>query len=571
MVKRPFIFALTFLVTAVPSRGSADLAPVPVSNAEIRVTAQRVAYYADASTVRASGDVVVTMPDGVIVEGDEFSMDLALKRLLVAGHVSLHTPSGDFVGAAFAEFLAFRRGYFVPLEPAADRWTFLDGDYADPHKGRVMPGDAFSFPDLSGARPFVIGRSARIDPNDYAAFVPATILLLDTVDSVPLPAYVENYSDNPDFGVNSLSGATFDAPYAFAGSSNSLDTLHLRYDQSARVRGFASVELHRLFDGGYVVASLNPATQPTKQWNLVGYAATGARSAVAVTAQLFTTQFGLASPSSSSGFVDASWTRALRQSSVRVEVTQSYDTFVNSGPPDRPVQYGVAWAGFDEPIGASGFTYRLQSGLAVDHDAFGISGLPQANADMQYVGATVATPMFSGPLQTDIDATFQEQHEWISLRNQMDVQTSQLAAARRLSPRLFATLSAVIGGVRVDDPARVVISPSGISGFAPTPASPNGLPFLGAVTTGDRTTSRGYGLTLSWQPSIDFQLSAIVQKTSYSPVQEPFVAGPPQYQLSSTARFRVTRTLYLTIGRSYFFDWAGQAWSPQFSFQVSPR
>ena len=571
MVKRPFIFALTVLVSAVPSTGSADQAPVPVSSAVIGVTAHKVAYYADASTVRASGSVKVSMPDGVVIEGDEFSMNLSLKRLLVAGHVVLHTPAGDFIGAAFAEFLAFRRGYFVPLEPEADRWTFIDGNYADPHKGRVMPGDAFSLPDLSGARPYVVGRTAQIDPNDYASFTPAIVLLLDTVDSVPLPAYVENYSDNPDFGVNALSGATFDAPYDFAGSSTTLDTLHLRYDQTLPNSTFASVELHQLFGGGYFVESLNPATQPMKQWNLVGYAKTDARSALAVTAQLFTTQLGLASPSSSSGFVDVAWTRALPQSSARLEVTQSYDSLVSSGPPNHPIQYGIAWAGFDHPIGGSGFTYRLQSGFATDHDAFGIPGLAQTTAVMEYVGATVATPVYKGPLGTDVDAVYQEQHEWVSERNQLDVQTSQLALAKRLSSRLFVTLSAVIAGVRTQYPNRVVVSPSDITGFAPAPASPNGLPFLGAVTTAGRTTSRGYALTTSWQPSIDFQLSAVLQKTSYSPVQEPFVAGPPAYQFATAARFRVTRTLYLTVGRSYFFNWAGEGWSPQFSFQVSPR
>ena len=570
-MKRSFFLALAMLVSAIPSKAPADQAPLPVSNAVIRVAAEKVAYYADAATVRATGRVHVNMPDGVMIDGDEFSMNLSLKRLLVAGHVALHTPAGDFAGAAFAEFFAFRRGYFVPLDPEADRWTFLDDNYTDPHKGRVMPGDAFALPDLSAARPYVVGRSARIDPNDFAEFSPATVLLLDTVDSAPLPAYVENFSDNPDFGVNSLSGATFDAPYNFAGSANSLDTLHLRYDQTLPTKEFASVELHRLFAGGYMVASLNPATQPNKQWNLLGYAKTDARSAIAMTTQLFTTQRGLTSPSSSSGFVDLAWTRALPQSSARVEITQTYDSFVPSGPPNHPIQYGIAWAGFDHPIGGSGLTYRLQSGVAVDHDAFGVSTFPQTTVEMEYAGATVATPVYPGPLGTGIDAIYQEQHEWISLQNQVDVQSSQFAIAKPLSPRLFATLSAVVAGVRIQYPNRVVISPSGVTGFVPTPGSPNGLPFLGAVTTGDRTTSRAYALTMSWQPSIDFQLGATVQKNTYSPLQEPFVAGPPAYQLSSVARFRLTRTLYLTLGRSYYFGWAGERWSPQFSFQVSPR
>jgi len=196
----------------------------------------------------------------------------------------------------------------------------------------------------------------------------------------PLPVYVYNYSANQNFGVNSLSGASFDAPYAFDGSATTLDALHVRYDQNLPVKTFWSFEHHSVFgDTGYAVFSVNPASQPDKQWNLLGYDQAGARSAFTLNAQLFTVQSGLATPSSSSGFADAQFTHALAQSSLRLDLTQSYDTLIAAGQPDHPFVAGLQWTGYDQPLFKSGFTYRIQSGLANVHDAFGIAGTPLAD------------------------------------------------------------------------------------------------------------------------------------------------------------------------------------------------
>ena len=65
--------------------------------------------------------------NGFTVTGDAFSMDLKLNRFMVAGHVTLHDATGTVKGAAIADFLDFRRIYFVPVTGEPDRWTFLDG------------------------------------------------------------------------------------------------------------------------------------------------------------------------------------------------------------------------------------------------------------------------------------------------------------------------------------------------------------------------------------------------------------------------------------------------------------
>ncbi len=122
-------------------------------------------------------------------------MNLGLRRFLVAGHVRLQTKAGSMSGAAFADFLVFRRQYFVPLDPEADRWTFFNYDFANPKKGRQMPGDAFFIPDVSGTKPYIVGRAVTINASTYLRMTPATFVLLNgALWTTPLPPYTYNFS-----------------------------------------------------------------------------------------------------------------------------------------------------------------------------------------------------------------------------------------------------------------------------------------------------------------------------------------------------------------------------------------
>jgi hypothetical protein len=552
-----------------PAGVSADQQPIAVGHGLIAVAADRVAYYADAAIMQAHGNVRVTLGDGTAVEGDAFSMDLSLRRLLVVGHVRLETPAGAYSGAAFANFLPFRRAYFVPLDPSADRWTFLNGDYGHPEMGRVMPGDAFFLPDMSAARPYIVARSAVIDPSTYVEFKPAKIALLDGPYTPALPSFVDNFSQNPNFGVNALSGAAFDAPYAFRGSSYSLDAIHMRYDQKRTVKAFLSFEHHSVFgDGGYAVMSLNPATQLQKQWNLLGYDRVGERAGVALNTQLFTVQSGILQPSSASGFADLLVTRALSQSSLRLDITQIYDNLLNGATtPDHPFVAGFTWAGFDQPIAKTGFSYRARSGIAKEHNIFGISSLHPVDVSTRYVDATVYSPLVAGPFGTAINASVDAQRTWASFPNVMRSNTLTVSDGKRLAEKFYAVASVVVATVDTDSVNAAVVSPNVLTGFAPQPVSQNGLPvLLGSATVYPQTVSRTYVLATAWQPSSAFQFGLTLQKNRYSPAQLP-----PPYQLNAAFRTRLTKTLFVDVGRSYFFNWQNQGWSPQFTFQVSSQ
>ena len=358
-----------------PASVRAQPPAVPAAlTAPITVSANRVEYYGDAAIILARGNVRVTEPGGIIISGDAFAMNMGLRRFLVAGHVRLQTTAGDFVGAGYADFLVFRRQYFVPLDPQADRWTFFNYDFAHPSKGRQMPGDAFFIPDVTGIRPYIVARSVTVNPSTYVRFSPATFVLLDgLVWTPPLPPYTYNFSANQNFAVNGLSGASFDVPYNVAGSTNSLDAVHLRYDQQRADKVYASLEHHMLFHNGYAVLSLNPATQAAKQWNLLAYDRTSAASAINVDTQLFTYQYGLSRPLSSSGFADLQYLLAVRQSALRLDLTQQYSSLLAqpalgyygdpSHPfiPNHPFTAGVQWNGYDQHLLRTGLSYRLKS------------------------------------------------------------------------------------------------------------------------------------------------------------------------------------------------------------------
>ncbi|MBV9233400.1 MAG: hypothetical protein JO030_05100, partial [Candidatus Eremiobacteraeota bacterium] len=266
---------LTFLVA---SRVAHAATPAPTSTSSpapptlIQINATRIDFYYDRFLLEADGNVRLRTSDGFTVTGDAFSMDLKLNRFMVAGHVHLHDASGDVSGAAISDFLDFRRIYFVPVTSAPDRWTFLNGDLAHPSKGRVMPGDAFYFPDVP-QQPSITGNAAVIGTKTYVRFINSHTYLAGA--PIPLGSDVINFSPDQYFAQNSLSGATADLTWNLAGSANSLTAVHLRYDPTYHT--YLSVEQHLVGQHEYAIFSVNPATRAEKWWNTMLYDKLGSR------------------------------------------------------------------------------------------------------------------------------------------------------------------------------------------------------------------------------------------------------------------------------------------------------
>lgn len=560
---------------------SADELPQP-AGVKIIVTADRVEYFGDAALLVARRNVRIQVSNGVTVTGDACSIDLNLRRFVVAGHVRLTTPLASYDGAAFADFLPFHRAYFIPFAELPDRWTFLGDNWAQPEKGREMPGDVFYLADTSGKRPFIVTKRVVIDPETYMQFSPASFRLVNgELSTPPLPVYVRNFSQNPNFSVNSLSGASIDIPIGVAGSSADLDTLHARYDPVLKTYG--SFEHHTVFgEEGYGVFSLNPATQPQKQWNVLAYEPTSARSALIFDGQLFTYQSGLSQPLSSNGFADLQFTQTLRQSAPRLELTQAYDSLLApialgyygnpSHPfvPNHPFAAAILWPGFTQRIGGTGFSFRVLSGASEVHDIFGVSGTPLHDVQTLYLNGTFSTPVFRAPFGTSAYGSYAVQHVWLSYPNTADFQTAEITDSKYISNKFYLTGSAVLQSVATKNLAETVATPNASTGMVQEPESPNGFPSLaGVVTSLPHVTNTALALTAALAPSPNFQWTLVAQENHYTPVQEPFVGGPPRYEAIADVRTRISKTLFLDIGRAYYFNWGNQRWSPAFALQVS--
>ncbi len=254
----------------------------------LQLSADRVAFYYDRFIVTGDGNVSLRMDDGSTITGRAFYMDLRSNRFMVAGGAHLHNNRYDLDGAAFSDFIDFNRMYFVPVTDSPDRWTFVNGDYGHAKKGREMPGDTFYLPDLSNDHVFLYAKPATIHPRHNVQFSPASISV--GLAYLPTPGYFLNFSPDPNLAVNSLSGASFDGPYNFAGSKHSLSTLHLRYDQLNK--GFVAFEQHFATAKSYAVFSVNPLNRQNKQFNLGLFYRITPKLQIQTFSELFTNQSG---------------------------------------------------------------------------------------------------------------------------------------------------------------------------------------------------------------------------------------------------------------------------------------
>ncbi|MBV8363409.1 MAG: hypothetical protein JO193_02480 [Candidatus Eremiobacteraeota bacterium] len=586
------------LLLCVPQmQALADDPVTTTSNGLISLHADQVQFYYDRFVIDGDGNVKVDLPGGVKVSGDTFSMDLRLHRFLVAGNVTVVAGDQTLHGAAMSDFLSFRRVYFVPVTDQPDRWTYLDGDFAHPQKGREMPDDAFFFPDLGGARPFIRAQSAVIDPDNYATFRPASI---DTgIGYLPTPVYVLNFSTNPNIEQNSLSGASFDAPYPFAGNAHTLSAVHFRYDTFNKT--YFSFEQHFANDRSYVVFSLNPATRPSKFWNLLTSDRFAPQSQVQTFTQLHTFQSALSMPVESSQYTNLTLTQGLHRSYLQYSVN-FYNQSLLDEPPllyfqnpshafnaAHPVNMQLTWTTFDERIGHLPLYERFRIGGLYAHDIYGIQGYatpssagcsPDPNNPsycnpsgqpfgvgqnlwQNLVGLTLYTPSVKLGNNSYLNAVFDKQRTW-GAPHYVDTTDTKVSASKLFGTHAVTYLQYDVRNVSdVYGRNQLLAYPPYVPVVDGT-AYPGFAAFVGLATY--RTLTGGFALT----PNPDFALAIFARKHTDFPASIPFYYGTPPYDLNADLRIRIAPHTMLDISRTYYFNFANERWSPYFQVQVLP-
>lgn len=573
----------------------------------VRLHADRIEFYYDRFVIQAEGNVVVRTSNGMEIHGDVFSMDLKLNRFLVAGNVTLRTNSATLSGAAVADFLTFDRIYFIPVTAEPDRWTFLNGDFAHPVPGRIMPGDAFHFADTGGKRPDIVAHTAVVGSETYVRFTNISAHLVGNV-SAPLPSFYVNFAPTPALARNSLSGADADLTYEFTGNANAISALHLRYDPINHIYG--SFEQHFASDNAYAVFSVNPATAPAKFWNLFTGYQPSSRFQINTFTQLYTYQYFFGHPYASAQYTIIQATEALPRWSLQLFGNLTNFNLLSAGATgvlpngetvgelDHPSQWQLTASSNPERIFGSPLYYQLQFGDGFNHDSlvtqtvFGSGGGLQTYGGVTYttiwnelVAFTVSLPQVTfGNLNSAYDryvlsASFNKQRQWYSVPHHVDTTNFVSTLSRQFTSHFEAYT-----GFTVQNTGDYYLQ----GGYSVSSPIVNGVYDPGFQAFKGVATNRIFTFATNFTPSPEFTLSLTYQHWDDFPAPTPGVfplpplnplgqflysnwLGEPPDQITPDMHIKVLPHLSVEVARTYYFGYATLKWSPNFLFLLTPQ
>jgi hypothetical protein len=566
---------------------SAAITPLSAQAATmIHLQADRIDFYYDRYLVEANGHVRVTTSDGETITGDTFSMDLKLNRFLIASNVHLRSPGGSLDGAAISDFIDFNRIYFVPVISKPDRWTYENGDFEKPLKGRIMPGDVFYFPDLSRSHVSYSATSAIISAKQYVRFRDVHTL----GGALPLPSFYVYFGTSQDLAQNSLSGANFDATWDATGSDHDISAIHVRYDSYNHA--YLSFEQHLAGNDPheYAVFSVNPMTKNDKYWNLVTGEHVGDKFQVTTFTQLYTNQVWLSQPSSSAQTTYVTMVQALPHSSITSFFnTTNYNLIGPSdlqGTLNHPNYDQTTWQSYNNRVFHLPLYFQYKFGLGYNHDA--ITALQvYGNTDYTTIWNHLFDYTFSLPgikigdrdraySLYYLNAVFDWQRQWYSVPHHVNTQNTTFSLSRQYSRFVNAYLAYSVANTSD------LYNHGGYSPYIP-PAPPGEQPdaayaaFRGASTLRQTTL----GITYSASPNLvtnivaahhdDFP-AAYPNLFSPPPLRQyeyTNYLGQPPWQLTGEVRARILPHLVIDVARTYFFHFGTQGWNPEFVVQFS--
>jgi hypothetical protein len=587
--------AQTLTSPSAPSSPTPAPSPAPLASATpapprtvVSLRADHIDFYYDRYLIEASGHVQVQTSNGMTINGDAFSMDLRLNRFLVASHVHLRSAGGNLDGAAIADFLAFDRIYFVPVISKPDRWTYENGDFAQPLKGRQMPGDVFYFPDVSSSSVSLSARSAMVQATQFVRFSAAHAYFLH--QGVPLPSYYVYFGTSQDLAQNSLSGANFDATWNATGNANSISALHLRYDQFNHA--YLAVEQHLAGNGPneYAVFSINPLTKDDKYWNLAAGEHIGSKFEITTFTQLYTNQQWFAEPTASAQTTYVTMVQAFNRSYLTAFLNQTNYNMIGPSDvasPNHPNMGTLTWTSYNNQIFKTPLYLQYRESMGFNHDAYGLQdygGYLYTTIWNQLLGYTLSLPNVKigdrnkAYTMYYLNASLDSERIWNSVPHHVNAQNSTISLSRQFSRFVNSYLS-----YNVQNTSDLYL----VGGYeSSAPILPDGTPytpfesFRGAATL--RTTT--LGTTYSASPNLVTTVTFAHHNDFPAAYPGLFLPPPtnaiglytysnylgqPPWQLGAEVRVRILPHLSLDVQRTYFFHFGDQIWSPSFVVQLT--
>ena len=373
----------------------------------------------------------------------------------------------------------------------------------------------------------MISSNATISAKSFIKFFGPRI---DTFGAkLPLPTYYINFSPNPNLGINSLTGATADVTWNFAGSDNAISALHARYDTVNKA--YLSFEQHVAWDQGYAVFSVNPFTTKAKWWNLVTSEQPDSHFQIQAFSQLYTYQSGLSMPTASAQSTWITATQALPQSYL--VATGNFTNFSLLGPGhgtaalNHPTSFGSNAVSFPHKIGHLPITVQIRAGFGFNHDSVGAAvpgGLARIRRDRLHhdlepsVGFNVSTPgiklgdHFNPYKVYYFNASLDKQRQWFTVPHYQDVTAVNGSLSRSFS-RKFSTYLAYTN----TNVADLYIH----GGYSPyVPSGPNS-PFSNFSSFRGMATYRAYTLGLNYVPDPDLSFIVTAQQRRDFPIAVP--------------------------------------------------
>ena len=587
----PVLIALATALFA--GTASAAWATPPSS---LDVTADAVDFFSNRFIATADGHVRVRLSDGTVVSGETFTMDLKLNRYLVAGDVHLDGPTIHQAGAAFAGYPDLDRSYFLPATGSTpDRMTFTGIDWTHPDTHREQPGDAFFFPDLTGERPYIKARGARIVPRTNVLFDQPSVYTAGVY--IPLPRYVVTFSPNSHFFENAFAGARFDIGVPFNGSAHSLTALHVRNDA---INGtYLAFDQHFVWDQDWIAFGVDPLTQEQRQYNLLGYKRWSPKLESRLFLQESAAQAGIINrPSNAAGFAQLLLSAGLRGSNITYTQDNYYQyllglphgiTDLNAPRGDydprwkeHPMDANLAFTGGQTPLvrGATPLYVRPRAAIGLAHDIYGEGGYPNEQpgpptAWYHYIGASFYTPPIRLGKELSLTALYDRQRTFFSLPHQVDHGDLRFTLAGARLPQHVRYYVAYEVKQTADywGAQQLAAYPPGTAGCSgpSTDFCVNQFgTFSGQNAFRGLATSRGYTSSLIYTPTQFFELNLMLSRFYDTPAPVPGVYGQPPWQLAADMRVRISRQILLDVTRSYYFNFANERWTPQFGIQFSP-
>ncbi len=554
----------------------------------VRLNADHIAFYNDRYLIEADGNVRVTTSEGMTITGDTLSMDLKLNRFLIAGNVHLRSPGGNIDGAAIADFLDFDRVYFVPVIQEPDRWTYVNGDFKHPLKGREMPGDVFYFPDLTHAKINLTAHSATIGAKEYVRFQGVTLRI--AAARVPLPSEYIYFGTNPDLGQNSLAGANMDLTYNFAGNNNSISAVHLRKDQQNGV--YASFEQHLAGPHGYAVVSLNPATKSQRFWTLVGDERIGKHFQLNSFSQLY--QYSpngfFKQPAAASTWTYLTATQSFTQSYLTAQaVFTNYNLIGPSQPAieNHPFQLHLMASTVPHRIGRTPLFESLSYGFGANHDALGLQNYGgytyttlwdhSFNANV-YVSNIKFGNRHNAYKTYYFNGSYTKSYTWYSMPHWDVYDTTNLTLSRQFNRAFSSYIGynvAHTGDYYRQGGWSQPLNPPVINGVPVySLLAFRGVSTLRTATIGATyTTNPNFVATVLYQHHQDFPIPypGLFPQPPTNNLGDPLYAnylGQPPNNITGDIRFLAMPHVALDVSREYFFNFGTQRWAPSFTIQV---